>query len=278
MMREWIKENLDLWNSPEMQEAYGYNNYKEIFLNPFSDVCIILFSSNGLYYPNTKEEFRETVLGEDRYEWENYIRDDSIECYAGKIILVRDVYKQWYVKGINKVCGDVEALLALLKKLTKGYRVITLGSSSGGYAAALFGVKLSANKIYSLSGQFSIKDEVNDYYWLSIYEKDEKRAKYFDIINLVKESGVPIFYFYPARCLQDIEQYEYIKNINHIYTIAFDCNIHGKTIDVSDLPYIICLEEEKIRNLCERCSGRMIKNEVFCRELKHLSSTGDEFE
>ena len=68
MMREWIKENLDLWNSPEMQEAYGYNNYKEIFLNPFSDVCIILFSSNGLYYPNTKEEFRETVLGEDRYE------------------------------------------------------------------------------------------------------------------------------------------------------------------------------------------------------------------
>ena len=66
MEKRWTKENLDLWNSVQMAKAYSGNNYREIFLNPSSDICIVFFSSNGLYYPNTIAEFEKTVMQEDR--------------------------------------------------------------------------------------------------------------------------------------------------------------------------------------------------------------------
>ena len=130
MEKRWTKENLDLWNSIQMAKAYSGNNYREIFLNPSSDICIVFFSSNGLYYPNTIAEFEKTVMQEDRYEWENHLSDRRIRDYAGKVILVRDVYKQWYVKGISSMQDSVEVVKELLAQLTEGCRIVTVGSIS----------------------------------------------------------------------------------------------------------------------------------------------------
>lgn len=110
-------------------------------------VCVIYCSSSGLYYPNTEVEFVKAFIEcEDRYEWRNKrIRNVS------KSIWIRDITKEFYVRGINKRINDIDKLLSFLEEETQGYDVITVGSS-GGYIAALIGIKLDANMVYCFSG------------------------------------------------------------------------------------------------------------------------------
>lgn len=264
MEKEWTKENLDLWNSVQMAKAYNGNNYREIFLNPLSDICIIFFSSNGLYYPNTIPEFEKTVIQEDRYEWENHLSDRRIRDYAGKAILVRDVYKQWYVKGISSAQDRVETVKELLSQLVEGYRIITVGSSSGGYAAVLFGLKLGAERIFTFSGQFSIENEVDDYFWLSRYKDDKITSKYYTLFGLLKDNEeIPLYYFYPAKCKQDIEQYDMVKGEHNLYAFAIDCDQHGKTLKNEDfIPVLIMSDQDMIKHY-EQYKGILIDKENF---------------
>ena len=60
---------------------------------------------------------------------------------------VRDVYKQWYLKGVNAEIDSIEKLYEFLKAETEGYQIVTVGSSAGGYAAVLFGYLLNATKV-----------------------------------------------------------------------------------------------------------------------------------
>lgn len=268
--RKWLKENLELWQSTKLTEAYTGQNYKEIVLNKSNKVCIIFFSSNGLYYPNTMHEFERSIIREDRYEWENISVSSEIRQYAGKVILVRDIYKQWYVKGINQINNSIDKLLALLIRLTEGYELVTVGSSSGGYAAVLFGIMLRAKKIYSFSGQFSIEDEVKDYYWLSLYREYTGRARYYNILNLLAGNRIPIFYFYPAKCDQDIMQYNLIKDNPSINTFAFDCSIHGKTLSSDVMPWLISRNAETLNWLCHKFKGILLKEDYFRGEQYEL--------
>lgn len=52
-----INENNDLLN-----EYFEKENYKEIIVNAEKNLCYIFFSGNGLYYPNTVEEFKKTII------------------------------------------------------------------------------------------------------------------------------------------------------------------------------------------------------------------------
>lgn len=260
---KWVKENLELWQSSKMEEAYAGQNYKEIVWNKSNKICIIFFSSNGLYYPNTMHEFERSIIREDRYEWESTAVSSEIQQYAGKVILVRDVYKQWYVKGINHTYNSIDMLLALLIRLTEGYEVVTVGSSSGGYAAVLFGIVLRAKKIYSFSGQFSIEDEVKDYYWLSKYSEYADRACYYNLSNFLVGNNIPIFYFYPAKCDQDIMQYNLIKANPSINIFALDCSIHGKTLNSDDMPWLLSRNVETLKWLCHKFKGILLKADLF---------------
>lgn len=272
--KSWEKENLELWESELLATSYCGRNYKNVVYNSSSKICLIFFSSNGLYYPNTKEEFERVIIDQDQYEWERIAENELIKGYASKVIFIRDIYKQWYVKGINKTCSNLNALFELLRKLTEGYQVVTLGSSSGGYAAVLCGVKLYALKIYSLSGQFSIRNEVDDYFWLNKYKNDRKRACYYEIIDLVKESDIPIFYFYPAKCSQDIMQYDLIKNMTNVYGFAFDRDVHAKTMNSFDVPKLICMDACELKELCLEYKGILIDKENFHERILQAANGG----
>lgn len=100
---------------------------------------LCFFSGNGLYYPNTISSFCKTVVEQNRYEWWNVGHSEEIVKQAGKIIYVRDVYKQFYVKGINVEINCIDKLCELLKELTMGMRVVTCGNSAGGYIAVIVG-------------------------------------------------------------------------------------------------------------------------------------------
>ena len=113
------------------------------------DICVVYFSSHNIYYPNTEEVFRKKIIEKDAYEWY------STRIEAGhKHIFIRDIQKQWYIQGINKRINSPEKLLDFLKKECEGYRIITVGSSAGGYAAVLYGSQLGAEKVFSFNGQY----------------------------------------------------------------------------------------------------------------------------
>lgn len=60
------------------------------------NLCVIYFTSNALYYPNTEASFTKSVIEKDYYEWRS-----NVPITAFKQIFVRDIYKQWYLQGIN---------------------------------------------------------------------------------------------------------------------------------------------------------------------------------
>lgn len=261
--KKWEKENLELWNSEVLKEVYAGKNFKELICNRYSKRCIIFFSSNGLYYPNTIEEFQQTIVQKDRYEWEYVSSNYSIQQYAGKVIFVRDIYKQWYVKGINSTYDTVDKIFKLLTMLTEGYEVVTVGASSGGYAAILFGIKLHAEKIYSFSGQISLETEIEDYYWLTLYRDELERSYYYSIVDMMNKTIIPVFYFYAAGCEQDVLQHNLVKNCINLYSFAFDSNIHAKTMCNRDMPWVITQSVNDLKKICNKYCNSLLGENVF---------------
>jgi len=116
--------------------------------------CAIYFCSNDIWYPHTEEIFKKRIVDSNFFEW--------YKCRikkAYKHIFLRDVFKQWYLTGINATINSHEKLFEWLKAETEGYQVITVGSSAGGYASALFGSRLKAEKAICFNAQFSLEEE-----------------------------------------------------------------------------------------------------------------------
>lgn len=99
-----------------------------------NNLCYIYFSSHAVYFPETKGNFKDKIVNKNVFEW--YKRRIS---NVRKSIFVRDIRKQFYCEGINNNLNSIDKLLGFLKKETKNFDVITVGSSAGGYLAALVG-------------------------------------------------------------------------------------------------------------------------------------------
>lgn len=232
-------EETDIRNKKIVYETYCQDNiYITDYSLGVSKDCYIFFSGNGLYYPNTQDEFIQKIVYEDRYEWRNLCKTRSFKKNAKKVIFVRDIYKQWYVTGCSKKLNTIDKMYLYLKNITTGYDIITVGNSAGGYAAVLFGILLKAKCIYSFSGQFSIFDKINNE---NILVQDNKQRQYYNLRNLIEENkgNIPVFWFYAVKSDYDIEQRKIIDELP-IYKIAFDESIHGKSCFPTDcIPFIL---------------------------------------
>lgn len=49
-------------NNEILAEVYKQNNFKIEVTNPNNKKCIVFFSGNGLYYPNTYETFEDVII------------------------------------------------------------------------------------------------------------------------------------------------------------------------------------------------------------------------
>jgi len=137
---------------PLVRQAYRGDNHKIVFddTRP-KEICALYFSSNNIYFPNDESVFRKRIVEADAYEWyRTRVRA------AHKHVFLRDVFKQWYLTGLNDKVSTPEALLEFLRAQTEGYRVVALGSSAGGYAAVLYGSLLGAERILSFNGQMEL--------------------------------------------------------------------------------------------------------------------------
>lgn len=212
---------------------------------PTQEYCAIYFCSNDIYYPNTQEIFRKRIIEKNFYEWYG-----SRIHKACKHIFVRDIQKQWYLAGINAKINTPEKLADFLRNETKGYKIITLGSSAGGYSAMLFGSILKADKVIAFNPQFEIKslldrstEAVNP---LVFRLKDTGFNIYYDLNPLIDES-VNIYYLFSNQSQWDIGQYRHSKNLK-LKRIAFATKHHGIPFLKIALTKVLNLEDDKLNH------------------------------
>lgn len=224
--------------------------------------CLILFSSNGLYAPNTKEAFEEKIIKNDRYDFKNVTNCRKVEKQFGRIIYVRDLWRAWYIRGINAAEDSIDKLIIKLKELTEGYQVVTAGSSAGGYMAVIAGIALHAEKVLCFSGQFYIEQHLR-HKIMQKYEEDMERNKYFDITGLIENTDVPIIYFYPKGYAGDIKQAERVKDCENVIMFAFDYAEHAQTVVPYNFKYLFNMSVKRYRKLSDRYGKREFKSLEF---------------
>lgn len=222
--------------------------------------AIVFFSGNGIFYPNDVATFTDTIIHKNRYEWQSIANSRKIRSYFAKIIFVRDIYKQWYVAGINHQLDSVEAVTDFIRSETLGYKLTTCGNSAGGYMAILVVAMLKAEKIFSFSGQFSIEDQVEKAPLLLKYKDECFRNRYFSTnryISDISETG-GVYHFYPAKCEWDIVQLAKVDDDKKILKFAMDHEEHGKTVDPNCYKYILTMDTGALKNLAEQYRDGLI--------------------
>lgn len=250
-----------------MEIVRNFFDKNKNYIIEYSDTgefCIIYFSSNGIYFPNDEKTFKSEIIEKNRYEWYNTRIKN-----ARKHIFVRDIYKQWYVNGINRKLDGVESLLAFLKTETAGCKIITIGSSSGGYAAALFGCLLNATAVFAFSAQFSLFFLLHDENervknpLIVKYSICEDKSKYYDLTELIKDSNLPVFYFFPIGSGEDVEQHELISEIENVYAFRIVDDVHGVPITYASLSATINSDVRKLFKLNQKFRNKHISPEQY---------------
>lgn len=235
----------------DLEEVYNKENENiKIEKTEFSNkrVCIY-FSSNGLYFPNTKNQFLKKIIEEDFYEWEK----NKLEKFE-KHIFLRDIYKGWYLLGVNRKINSPNKLIKFLKKETMGYEVTTVGVSSGGYAAVLYGSLLKADKIFSFNGQFNLEKLIEDEDVLKknpvlkIAKNDKEKYIFLNIIKNIRKGNV--FYFVSKNSKEDYDNYmDLVKEKREVKVLKFDSSNHGIPIFLPTFKYLVDMKKEKLNSL-----------------------------
>ena len=209
-------------------KVYSGNNYliKDNKQNNVEKIAVLYFSSSGIYFPNTEEMFSKAFVENDKYEF----LDSELKIKADKEIYIRDIAKQFYITGISQMCPDMDSLFQLLKKETEGFKVITVGSSAGVYAATLIGYLLNAELIYCFSGYFNLEIvDTETWFYVEKYKNNRSRNKYYKLGNYIKTNKTKLVYFYPTRLSDDVKQAEYLmkyKNDN-MAIVGMTSGLHG---------------------------------------------------
>lgn len=227
-------QSLNLFSHIDSEEVINvYNNNKNYVVfendNASDNYAIIYFSSNGIYYPNTYEEFNEQINKKNKFEF--YSQDYRLSK-AKKTIYVRDVHKQWYLKGINKDINNIDKLVQLIRELSLGLKIICVGSSAGGYIATIVGARLNAEMVYSFSGQFTLEKILSDRKDMIVNEMYKDWLNYYNLKNIVEESTTKVLYFYCFASVIDKYDIEIANKCKNVYSFKFDCELHGVPFDI----------------------------------------------
>lgn len=232
-------------------------NYKiEYSADNPKEYCIVYFSSNNIYFPNIDQVLHKEIIIKNRFEWYK-----TRIHYGYKHIFIRDIQKQWYLGGINSNINTPQKLLSFLKEETKGFRIIMIGSSAGGFASVLFGQLLNAEKIYSFNGQFEISSlldtscEALDP--LIFRNKDNVNLRnWYDTRNFISNPS-SIYYFQSINSKWDIKQYDHIRDLK-INQIPFKTSNHGVPFLSANLPDVINFSTLRLDQLTKKINNPLI--------------------
>src|SRR5690606_23460869 len=132
---------------------------------------------------------------------------------------------------------------------TKGYKVVTIGSSAGGFAAVLLGSMLSAIRIYSFNGQFMLSDLLTSSSELinpTVFRRRNQPEfnQYYSLRRYITNAD-RIFYFVSQKSEWDYRQFEHVASLN-INTFFFNTSHHGIPFIKDALPVVINLPSERL--------------------------------
>lgn len=236
----------DIWNVDNddcVVNQYNQSNYKIVETSNNNGYCVIYCSSNDIWYPNEKYTFMQKVVKEDRYEW------TGITCrLAKKEIYIRDIYKSWYVIGINSKCNSIDKLLELLRIEIGEMPVVCIGSSAGGYLAALLACLLHAEYGIVFSAQFELNNKwaLDRNPFLKKFELDKSRNKYYDLKSYLLKSTSPIYYICPIKSESDYYQLRHIREIECIKPLIFNSKHHGVVVFKNNLSTLISMTQGEL--------------------------------
>ncbi len=167
---------------------------------------------------------------------------------ANRNIYLRDIWKSWYVKGINSKINSIPKIIELLQKLVKGFEhIVVVGSSSGAYLSAIIGCAIGVDECFLFSPQFSLSHHNNcieTHPLLKKYSNDPIRAPFFEANKVImeiqkKNKKTVFFYFHPTGVNHDNISSQFSKGISKLYDFPVDCHYHGVCIDKKSLVKVL---------------------------------------
>ena len=217
--------------------------------------AVVYCSSNGVYRNDTVEDFTKTILQTDNYEW--YMTRIP---FAQKHIFIRDVSKRFYRFGINDNGLDsFEKIAEMIKKETEGYKIITIGSSSGGDMPVVLGKMLNADYTITFSPM------------LKTFKPDVENKTITDDLRFddtaYADSGIPVFYIYPNGSEWDIYNSSLLKDFENVHFLPIKSDIHGVPINKRILKKILEQDKEALKKICRFKTTEVITEYQLAREL-----------
>ncbi|EDZ61509.1 protein containing putative poly-gamma-glutamate capsule biosynthesis domain [Sulfurimonas gotlandica GD1] len=183
-----------------------YNNENCLFIEePSSDKLIIIFSGVNA------NSFTGYKLFSD---------------YKTNKLFIRDHRKNWYNGFIEKFSKDADDLLSIIKKITDNFipeNITMFGSSMGGYAAILFGLKLDVGYIVAFGPQIMLDSRMpNNPYTMNeiIYDN------LYKVLDNYNKSKLTIYF--GSEDLGDIYHLSYMNNYENV---SLKC-IYGAPHDI----------------------------------------------
>ena len=130
------------------------------------------------------------------FEFFNATRD-----FACKKLFVRDLQQCWYHRGTTPFQNNISSLRDELETLileSTATRIVAVGTSSGGYAALLFGLLLGMDEAHALSPKTYInplvrvltRDRVSKKQALKLLFTPGAEKKYFDLAKVLQSEKV----------------------------------------------------------------------------------------
>lgn len=255
-----VDENV-LWS------AYCRDNFEVKYTPrniPGEKVAAVYFSSNGLWYRG-KTSFDVQILQKNRFEWKrNMLKNADMH------IFVRDIFCFSYYYGINNKIDSIEKLSDFLAVLTKDCtQVIMLGSSAGGYAAALVGSLLEVSYVFSFSGQFDIDkfgkncSKYNNFPCINLppmvdEQEAAQRDQYRQIEQFVAKSQVPIFYFVGSENWVDKDDCAIAESLANVRVFKVKNAKHGIPLDKYCVRDLVSLKLVQLELLASKCKNRVV--------------------
>ena len=138
-----------------------------------------------------------------------------------------------------------------------GCRVTTCGGSAGGYAAALFGCLLHANRIFANSAQFLLLPDSRFGPFIERYASAPSRSRYYDLLPFLREQP-NVFYTFPAQCEDDKTQYEHIRELPNMHILRIRSKVHGDTLEGICWPYLLTMDNDRRTDLYRRYSRKPV--------------------
>jgi acetyl esterase/lipase len=117
-----------------------------------------------------------------------------------KKIFVRDHRQAWYHGGVRGLAADIDGVAEGLRRridAVQPTRVVTLGTSAGGYAALLFGRLLGVSEAHAFSPQTFISPDLRERYgdgrwphaWSKLMSSGAYQPAYGDLAQTFGEAG-----------------------------------------------------------------------------------------